>query len=78
MNDRELYAQRKRDVHEQNIRFQPVVLILHDQTPNRLECPCGALATFVNVELDEEDGTIESVCVKCHDCYCKEESNDEE
>lgn len=76
MNDSDIWAQRKRDVHEQNIRFQPVILVLHDQTPSRLECLCGALATFVNVDLGE-DGRIESVCVKCHDCYCKEEESPE-
>ena len=54
MNDGEITAQRKRDVREQNIRFQPVVLVLHDQTPNRLECLCGALATFANIELNED------------------------
>ena len=72
MYNSSINAQRKRDVHEQNIRFQPVVLVLHDQTPNRLECLCGAMATFVNIELNE-DGRIVGWCVNCHDCYCKED-----
>jgi hypothetical protein len=77
MNDKELHAQRKRDVHEQNIRFQPVVLVLHDQKPNRAECLCGAMATFINIELNE-DGRIYGWCVKCHDCYCSEETQNEQ
>ena len=72
MDNREIWTQCKRDVSEQNIRFQPVICVLHDQKPNRLECLCGALATFVNIELSE-DGRIEALCVNCHDCYCKED-----
>jgi hypothetical protein len=68
MNDNEINAKRKREVIEQNIKFQPVIMVIHGQ---RLECLCGALAVFVNTELNE-DGRIESVCVKCHNCYCEE------
>lgn len=74
MNDKETWTQRRKEAQEQSIRFQPVIMVLHNQSKSRLECLCGALATFVNVEL-AEDGRIESVCVKCHDCYCKEEEN---
>lgn len=55
-----------------NARFQPVILVIDGK---RLECPCGALATFVNVRLDE-NGNMEEVCVSCHDCYCRREDND--
>jgi len=72
MNDSEIWSQRKKDARENNIKFQPVIMVLHNQQHNRLECSCGALATFVNVEL-AEDRRIESVCVSCHDCYCKED-----
>lgn len=77
MNYDDLQAQRKRDAREQKVRFQPVIIVLHNQTYNRLECPCGQIATFVSAELDD-DGTIDTVCVQCHDCYCKEESENEE
>lgn len=53
----------------QNARFQPVILVIDGK---RLECPCGALATFVNVKLSDV-GTMEEVCVFCHDCYCKDQ-----
>jgi hypothetical protein len=68
-------TQSRKDAIEHNIRFQPVIVVLRDQKPNRLECHCGAIATFVIVELDE-DGLIETVCVECHDCYGKEEEDD--
>lgn len=49
-------------------RFQPVILVIDG---HRLECACGALATFINVRLDE-NGHMEEFCVSCHDCYCRD------
>lgn len=72
MNNSEIWAQRRKDAREHKIKFQPVIMVLHDQPYDRLECSCGAKATFINTELNEE-GRIESVCLSCHDCYCKED-----
>jgi len=69
-------TQSRKDAIEHRIRFQPVIVILRDQKSNRLECYCGAIATFIIAELDE-DGLIETVCVECHDCYGKEEEDEE-
>jgi hypothetical protein len=69
-------TQSRKDAIENNVRFQPVIVVLHNQKPNRLECHCGAMATFITVELDE-DGLLGSVCVECHDCYGKAEEDEE-
>jgi hypothetical protein len=66
----EVWAQRRRDVRDGEARFQPVILVI--EGGQRMECRCGALATFIAVQLNEE-GKIEAVCCQCHDCYCKEE-----
>ena len=72
MNNSEIYTQRRKEAQEQHIKFQPVIMVLRNQ---RLECSCGALATFVNAELDE-DGSMMTVCVECHDCYCREDEEE--
>lgn len=66
-------TQRRRDVAEGRARFQPVILVI--ASAQRLECECGALATFLNVRLDD-DGRIDGYIVSCHDCYCKEDEQE--
>jgi hypothetical protein len=73
MSGLDIWAQRRKDVREEHIRFQPVILVVRD---GRFECSCGALATFVNVKLDE-DGKVCAFCASCHDCYCSEEKQGE-
>jgi len=67
-------AQRRRDVQEGRARFQPVILVI--ASSKRFECDCGALATFMNVKLDE-DGKLDGYMPSCHDCYCKDEEGEE-
>ena len=45
-------------------RFQPVILVIEDG--RRLECLCGAIATFVALELNE-DGSIAGYEHQCQD-----------
>lgn len=70
----DIQAQRREDVQEGRARFQPIILVIAGS--RRLECECGALATFMNVKLDEE-GRLEGYMASCHDCYCSEEKQDE-
>jgi len=70
-----IQAQRRKDVQEGRARFQPVILVV--ASSRRLECDCGAIATFVNVKLRDDDGGIEGYVPSCHDCYCKGEEGEE-
>jgi hypothetical protein len=70
----DIQAQRRADVQEGRARFQPIILVIAGS--KRLECDCGAIATFLNVKLNDE-GTIEGYMPSCHDCYCKEEQGSE-
>lgn len=74
MNESNIQAQRRKEVRDGEVRFQPVILVI--KGGQRLECSCGALATFVNVKLDS-DGKIYAFCASCHDCYCSEDKQGE-